>query len=72
MIISIDKDILCILYLSQTITALYKLQHLFYADDLPIYLRVGINQLKLGVVALSRVVNRVFEWAGNADLKVVR
>ena len=29
-----------------------KLQHLFYADDLQIYLRVDINQLERGVAAL--------------------
>ena len=47
-----------------------KLQHLFYADDLQIYLRVDIDQLERGVAALADVANRVYEWAGNAALKL--
>ena len=31
-----------------------KLQHLFYADDLQIYMRVSIHQLEYAVAALSR------------------
>ena len=45
-----------------------KLQHLFYADDLQIYLRVSINQLEYGVAALTRVANSVYEWARGAAL----
>ena len=47
-----------------------KLQHFFYADDLQIYLRVSINQFESGVAALTRVANRVYEWAGSAALKL--
>ena len=47
-----------------------KLQHFFYADDLQIYLRVSIDQLESGVAALTRVANRVYEWAGAAALKL--
>ena len=47
-----------------------KLQHLFYADDLQIDLRVSINQLESGIAALTRVANRVYEWAGAAALKL--
>ena len=47
-----------------------KLQHFFYADDLQIYLRVSIDQLESGVAALTRVTNRVYEWAGSAALKL--
>ena len=47
-----------------------KLQHLIYADDLQIYLRVDIDQLERGVAALTDVANRVYEWAGNAALKL--
>ena len=42
----------------------------FYADDLQIYLRVDIDQLERGIAALTDVANRVYEWAGNADLKL--
>ena len=45
-------------------------QHLFYADDLQIYLGVDIDQLERGVAALIDVANRVYGWAGNAALKL--
>ena len=48
-----------------------KLQHSFYADDLQIYLRVSIDQLESAVAALTRVANRVYEWAGAATLKLI-
>ena len=35
-----------------------------------IYLRVSINQLESEVAALTRVANRVYEWAGVAALKL--
>ena len=41
-----------------------------YAEDLQIYLRVSIDQLESGVAALTRVANRVYEWAGAAALKL--
>ena len=47
-----------------------KLQHFFYADDLQIYLRTSIDQLGRGVAALTSVANGVYEWAGNAALKL--
>ena len=47
-----------------------KLQHFLPADDLRIYLRVSIDQLESGVAALTRVANRVYEWAGSAALKL--
>ena len=47
-----------------------RLKHFFYADDLHIYLRVSIDQLESGVAALTRVPNRVYEWAGAAALKL--
>ena len=34
-----------------------KLQYLFYADDLQIYMRTSIGQLEYAVAALSRVAN---------------
>ena len=47
-----------------------KLQHFFYADYLQIYLRVDLDQLEGVVAALTRVANRVYEWAGAAALKL--
>ena len=32
-----------------------KLQHIFYADDLQIYLRMSINEIEGGVAALKRM-----------------
>ena len=47
-----------------------KLQHFFYADDLQIYLRMGIDKLERGVATLTSVANREYEWAGDATLKL--
>ena len=47
-----------------------KLQDSFYADDLQIYLRVDVDQLGRGVAALTRVADKVYEWAGAAALKL--
>ena len=47
-----------------------KLQHFIYADDRQIYLRVDVKQLERGVAALTSVTNRVYEWAGDAALKL--
>ena len=47
-----------------------KLQHIFYADDLQIYLRVSIGRLEYGVAELSKVADRVLKWSGNAALKL--
>ena len=43
-----------------------RLQHFFYADASQIYLRVSINQLESGVATLTRVANRIHEWARGA------
>ena len=48
----------------------HRLQHFFYADDLHIYLRLNINQLESRVAALTRVANRIYQWAGAAALKL--
>ena len=47
-----------------------KLQHFFYADDLQIYFRVDLDQLERGVADLTSVANGVYEWAGDAALKL--
>ena len=41
-----------------------------YAEDLQIYLRVSIDQLERGIVALTRVANKICEWAGATTLKL--
>ena len=47
-----------------------KLQHFFYVGDPQIYLRVDIKQLERGFAAQTSVANKVYEWAGNAALKL--
>ena len=32
---------------------------------------MGINQLESGVAALTKVANRVYEWVGASDLKLI-
>ena len=47
-----------------------KLQHLFYADESQIYLRVSIDQLEYGIATLSRVADGVLEWSERVALKL--
>ena len=47
-----------------------KLQYLFYANVLEICMRASIDKLEYAVAALSRLTDEVFEWTGNAALKL--
>ena len=69
---SVLGPLLFSLYINDLRSALRdgEVRHIFYADDLQVYVQVSKDDLENGIATLSRAASTISQWAGSIGLKL--